>query len=165
MHTLSLSLLGPFAASIEGSPLSNFRTKSVQALLVYMAVEGRSGGLIRRETIAEMLYPGLPPASSKKNLRQTLYELRLMFVAGTVPTDAQTELEPLLLADRHTLGLNSAWTVTLDTGRFENGAKSEDLGRLEETAAVYRGDFLSDFYLPDSSAFEAWAASNMAVTS
>jgi DNA-binding SARP family transcriptional activator len=34
---------------------------------------------------------------------------------------------------------------------------------LTEAAALYRGDFLADFYLPDSENFEEWAAARRAV--
>jgi len=156
MPILSLSILGPFSSTVGGSSLTKFRTRSVQALLVYLAVEGRTGGVIQREYLAEMLYPGLPPASSKKNLRQTLYELRQMIAATAA------EEEPLLVADRQTMALNQAWTIDLDASRFESGAKSEEPDRLEQAAVLYRGDFLNDFYLPDSGAFESWAAERRA---
>ncbi len=152
MPILSLSLLGSFYSTIGGSPLRVFRTKSVQALLIYLAVESQTGGAIQREFLAEMLYPGLPPTSSKKNLRQTLYEMRQL-IAGS-----GTEEQPLILADRQTVALNPSWTIDLDTNRFESGAQSEELDRLEQVAGLYRGDFLSDFYLPDSKTFEGWAA-------
>jgi DNA-binding SARP family transcriptional activator len=39
MSELSLSLLGPFQASLGKQHISDFRTRKVQALLVFLAVE------------------------------------------------------------------------------------------------------------------------------
>jgi hypothetical protein len=39
MTLLSLRLLGPFKAHYQGRPLSAFRTKATQALLIYLAVQ------------------------------------------------------------------------------------------------------------------------------
>ncbi len=67
---------------------------------------------------------------------------------------------PLVLADSDTLQLNPAAAVAVDARRF--AALSDrirpGLGELEEAIALYRGDFLADFYLPDSNPFEEWAA-------
>jgi len=47
--------------------------------------------------------------------------------------------------------------------RFENLLRGDpDVVPLQEAVALYRGDFLSDFYLPDSAPFEAWAAARRA---
>ena len=49
-----------------------------------------------------MLYPGLPPATSKKNLRQSLYELRQLLAAQSSAGGAADigTGPPLLLAAR-----------------------------------------------------------------
>src|SRR5512143_4085877 len=79
MPSLSLSLLGPFQASIAGAALTKFRTAKVQALLVYLLAEAefQPGVAQRREALMELLWPGLPLKSAQDNLRQTLYQLRL----------------------------------------------------------------------------------------
>lgn len=153
MPVLSLALLGPFAAAINGVTLANFRTKSGQALLIYLTVEGRGGSPIRREFLAELLYPGLTPASSKKNLRQTLYELRKIVAAQASAGDG-----PLVVADRQSVVLNPEWTVELDVIRFESELAGNKLKQLELAATLYRGEFLVDFYLPENVDFEAWSA-------
>lgn len=65
---------------------------------------------------------------------------------------------PLVLADSDTLQLNPAAAVAVNARRF--AALSDrirpGLGELEEAIALYRGDFLADFYLPDSNPFEEW---------
>lgn len=67
---------------------------------------------------------------------------------------------PLVLVDSDTLQLNPAAAVVVDARRFAAliGRIRPGLGELEEAVALYRGDFLADFYLPDSNPFEEWAA-------
>ncbi len=54
MASLSLSLLGPFRAVLDGSPLPGFRTKKVQALLIYLVTERAMPH--RREYLMELLW-------------------------------------------------------------------------------------------------------------
>ena len=53
MAHLSLTLLGPFQASLDGQPITAFRYDKVRALLAYLAVE--SDRPHRRETLAGLL--------------------------------------------------------------------------------------------------------------
>lgn len=74
MSMFTFSLFGSFSASLNGHPIA-FRSITVQALLIYLAAENENGPR-RREALSELIWPGMPPASARKNLRQTLYELR-----------------------------------------------------------------------------------------
>ena len=67
---------------------------------------------------------------------------------------------PLVLANSDTLQLNPAAAVTVDARRFAAliDRIRPGLDELEEAVDLYRGDFLADFYLPDSNPFEEWAA-------
>ncbi|UCC64798.1 MAG: tetratricopeptide repeat protein, partial [Anaerolineae bacterium] len=70
---------------------------------------------------------------------------------------------PFLLSDRQTIQINPAGEVRLDVARFrELIAGAPTPAGLEEAVALYRGDFLCDFYLTDSEAFEDWAAARRA---
>ena len=73
MSGLALSMFGQFQAALDGEPLEGFRTAKVQALLIYLAVEGTAQ---RRESLMTMLWPGMPETSARQNLRQILYYLR-----------------------------------------------------------------------------------------
>ena len=148
---LSVSVLGPFAAELDGAPLPPFRTRSVQALLVYLLCE--AGRPHTREALMTLLWPGMPQASAQANLRQTLYRLR-KHVSEVSSRDGAGTV-PLVLADRQHLQVNPEAAYRFDV----------DLLRSREPAAaieLYRGDFLEDFYLPDSDAFETWAAGRRA---
>ncbi|MCA9899753.1 MAG: winged helix-turn-helix domain-containing protein, partial [Anaerolineales bacterium] len=150
MNNLSLALLGPFQATLDDKPITQFRTKSVQALLIFLACEAERP--YPREQLMELLWPGMPQASAQANMRQTLYRLRKLIpeVKGQ-----RGDTVPLLLTDRQTLQINPDASYTLDVDDF---AASEPLPAI----GLYRGDFLADFYLPDSEAFEEWASARRA---
>jgi DNA-binding SARP family transcriptional activator len=159
MSILSLSLLGPFEASLDERPLHKFRTNKVQALLIYLATE--ASVVHRRDGLMALLWPGLPQQSAQVNLRQTLYRLR-QAIPEVTAKDGEG-IVPFLLSDRQTVEVNPDGDVQVDVARF-NKLLSHDPTpeRLAEAVALYRGDFLADFYLPDSDSFEDWAAAKRA---
>ena len=63
MNNLSLSLLGSFQATLDENPITQFRTKSVQALLIYLVCEAERPH--HREALMELLWPGMPQASAQ----------------------------------------------------------------------------------------------------
>jgi ABC-type oligopeptide transport system substrate-binding subunit/DNA-binding SARP family transcriptional activator len=159
---LAISVLGQFQAFLEGKPLAYFRTKKAQALLVYLLVEGthHPGAAHQREALMELLWPGLPLNSAQENLRQTLYQLRKALV-GVAGESADT----FLVANRQDIQVDPEFKYDLDSARFmrlfESSQRVDDPARqrrLEEAASLYSGDFLSDFFLVDSTNFEEWAS-------
>ena len=157
MASLVLSLLGPFQATYGQQRLSHLRVRSAQALLILLTVEGRAQ---QREQLVDLLWPGMPLASGRKNLRQALYELRQLFpVVGARDEGAEV---PLLLADRQTIRINEQAAVFLDLDQFDALLQTKEPHKLAQAVDLYRGDFLSDFFLPDSSTFEAWVAARRA---
>ena len=169
MTQLSLSLLGAFQASLNDETVTGFRTNKVQALLVYLAVEPEPQ---RRESLMTLLWPGMPERSARHNLRQILYHLRQAIpeLSSKDSGDDGHTAVSLLQANRQTIQLNPLAAVTSDAGRFEEllqrvqAHSHVDLltcfscrQTLEQAAELYKGDFLSDFYLDDSNEFEEWA--------
>lgn len=152
----SLSLLGAFAAVLDGRPLTKFRTSKVQALLIYLAVENKQAH--RRDFLMELLWPGLPQSSAQVNLRQTIHRLNEAIPAvGVKGSNAQTV--PLLLADWQTVQIHPDAAYELDVTTFTRLLKGKPTPeQLEQAIALYQGDFLADFYLADSNVFEEWAA-------
>jgi predicted ATPase len=154
MATLTLSLLGPFAAFLDERPLTKFTTNRVQALLIYLGVEAVTTP-VRRDTLMGILWPDLPQESAQTNLRQTLYRLR-----KTIPELTQRDGEnsvPFLLADRQTVQINPNGRFHLDVHQFTDLLKSDE-SHWPEAITLYRDNFLTDFYLSDSAPFEEWAA-------
>ena len=147
MLNLSVSLLGPFVATIDDEPLPPFRTRSVQALFIYLLSEAERPHTC--EALMALLWPGMARESAQANLRQTLYRLRKEIPEVSASTgDAPV---PLVLADRQQIQINPDAGYDLDVDVFTDAEPAEAI-------TLYRGDFLADFYLPDSEPFEAWAA-------
>ena len=168
MNELTLSLLGSFQADLNGRPIESFRTSKVQALLICISTEP---GPHSRELLMTRLWPGMPENSARHNLRQTLYHLRAIVPDSSIQNEGNDrQMVPIFLANRQAIELNPEAAVTTDVHQFDQligGAMTHnhlDLlicgecgERLEKAVALYKGDFLADFYLDDSSEFEEWA--------
>ncbi len=158
MPELRLSLLGPLIITLDGEPFDGIRLRPTLALCIYLACRPERH---RREHLMALLWPDWPQASAQQNLRQNLYVLRQAlpeidsYTGGSVP---------LMLADRDTLQLNPAAAVEVDALRFAALlAHPQPIPlQLAEAVALYRSDFLVDFYLPGSEPFEEWAEARRA---
>jgi len=71
---LSLLLLGPPQISVDGKPIPESRTKKIEALLVYLALE--SDRAHRRENLIGLLFGEMSDEAARTNFRQTLTRLR-----------------------------------------------------------------------------------------
>lgn len=157
MSGLSLKLLGSLDATLNDQPLIKFKTRRTLALLAFLSVEKSLGTHIhRRGLLTELLWPGLPPKSGRKSLRTTLYYLRQ--AVGDIPAADKEQAVPFLLADRSTVRINPAYPLALDVAEFDH-LISDTQDRWPQAVALYRGDFLTDFYIADANPFEEWAGS------
>ena len=160
MNGLSLALLGAVSVFYDGRPLERFRTNRVRALLYYLATESVLGtSSFRREALMELLWPGLPLQSAQANLRQTLYHLRQAI--PDMPAEAGDGVNHFLLSDRQIVRINPDYPVESDLARFNRFLDGSIEQRIDATE-LYRGDFLADFYLVDSAAYESWIAQRRA---
>jgi predicted ATPase/DNA-binding SARP family transcriptional activator len=116
----------------------HFDAHSAEALLVYLACQGRPVG---REALAEFLWPERTIQQARANLRVALYRLR-------------QQLEPYLLVTRQHIALAPTTPMPVDSLAFEAHLAT---GQLAEATLLYQGDFLDGFYLDGSAAFEQWA--------
>jgi len=105
------------------------------------------------------LWPGLPLQSAQVNLRQTIYHLRQAIPEK--PDEASGVDLPFLLSDRQTVRINPLYPIDSDVAGFIRFLEGSIEQRIEATE-LYRGDFLADFYLVDSSAYESWTATRRA---
>jgi DNA-binding SARP family transcriptional activator/tetratricopeptide (TPR) repeat protein len=144
MLHLSLTFLGSFQATLAGEPITAFRSAKVQGLLAYLALSHQ--GPQARDTLAALFWPDEPDAVAKKNLRQSLYQLRQ--VLGETASREGSHL----LATRSTVQFNPASDHALDVDAFL--AHLED-DQLEQAISLYQGDLLPGFTC-DSLLFEEW---------
>lgn len=160
MAHLSISVFGSLQVTLDGRPVTAFEYNKVRALLIYLVVEADHPQ--QRDSLATLFWPDLPHSTSRLNLRQALATLRRAI------GDSYAQ-PPFLHISRDTVQLNQASTYTLDSEQFytlyqrcANHAHpsasycADCLAWLQEAARLYRGDFLAQFTLKDSSAFEEW---------
>ncbi len=129
-----------------------FRTTKNAALAVYMACTGQAHP---RELLAEMFWPDRTLDAARSNLRAALTDLRKQVGSAVNVTRNSVKLPA-----GHTCWVDA---VALDEGlsRFDEVRKELGLtpvGRslLQESLAIYQGDFLGGFYV-NSPDFENWA--------
>lgn len=160
MSRLNISLLGSLQIKLDRSPLTDFATDKARALLVYLTVE--SDRPHRREALAGLLWPDQPERKANQNLRQALLHLRQAIGEGKrgrvflcVTRDA-IQINP----DADCLLDVSAFTSLIETCKPHRHRRLSTcrpcLQRLAQAVELYRGDFLEQFSLSDSAAFEEW---------
>jgi predicted ATPase/DNA-binding SARP family transcriptional activator len=161
MTRLSIRLLGPLQVALDDEPITDFATDKARALLAYLAVE--SDRPHRRDALAGLLWPEQSQDKARQNLRQTLARLRQAI------GDDQDGTGPFLLISRETIQFDlssdhwldvAAFTALVEDCKNHRHRKKERclpcLRRMEQMVALYRGDFLDQFFLEDSEAFEEW---------
>jgi DNA-binding SARP family transcriptional activator len=137
---LKLSLLGPFQIEIDEQPLLTLVSGKAQALLCYLAVNGRSHS---RQILAGLLWGDLPEADARRNLRGVLMKLR-------------HDLTPFLDITHQTIGINQHAHYQVDVNRFRTLVEEGGINNLQAAIALYQGEFLDEFYVRDAPDFEAW---------
>ncbi|MFB0538196.1 MAG: BTAD domain-containing putative transcriptional regulator, partial [Anaerolineae bacterium] len=161
MSHLALSLLGSPRIECNGEPIE-IRRRKAMALIVYLAVTGRSHS---RDALATLFWPEQDQSQARAGLRRALATLRK---ALRLAQDAALG-EGWLEVDRKTVGLNPDAAVWLDVDEFQDrlaecrthGHPQDQvclacLPLLAEAAALYRDDFLAGFTLRDSPGFDEW---------
>ena len=162
---LSLRLLGPPEASLEGLPV-RFRIKKELALLCYLAAEG---GRHPRRELAELLWPESEERHARADLRAVLHKLRKTLkedgahdgVARFFVIESnRLELEPReieLDLEAFEAAVSLARRETSLGGRSAAaGGRRELIGRLQGDLELYRGEFMEGFSLEDAPEFELW---------
>lgn len=135
-------MLGPPQVRLDGAPLDTDRRKAI-ALLAYLAVTARAH---TREQLAALLWPDYTRDSALAYLRRTLWELN------------HSLGKEWLRLERDNIALPRAPGLWVDTDDFLTLTHSPSSSNetLAQALALYRGDFLSGFYVADTASFEDW---------
>jgi len=139
---LSINLLGPVVIESDDCQLGKL-PKKARALVAFLAAQ--KGQAVSRERLADLLWPYQGSEQARHSLRNCLLELRKAL---------GREAGPHLAADFASCRIQHA---VVDLGDFERLSRSQDRCELEAAAALYRGDFLADFYIA-SEPFQEWLA-------
>ncbi len=161
MNRLELTLLGTATVAIDGRAPLHFRTDKIRALLVYLALEGERPH--QRQSLAGLFWPEMPEQTALKNLRQSLHRLQ-----QTLDEPSPGLSQAFLTITRQTVQCDPA-LLDVDVTQFQTLLAAceghphrhlhlchDCLERLRLAAALYQGELLAGFSLPDSTAFEGW---------
>lgn len=149
MAHLTLSLLGPFQANLDGKPIAGFESDKVRALLAYLATE--SDQPHSRGKLAGLLWPERPDQDARSNLRYALSNLRRAI-------GDREATPPFLNVSRQTIEFNTKSDSSVDVVTLAAHLEQPPSAvlDLEKAIALYRGDFLEGFFVADSVPFEEW---------
>ena len=150
---IRLKLFGsPLIESTDTSPLTQFRSRKIEALFYYLAV---TPGQHRRTRLASLLWSELPDDQALGNLRYALWNMR------------QVLDKTLFKADRLTITFRLNDNIWVDVNEFHTLLKAidktaaekitvENISPLQQAADLYRGDFLDGFEADEAPLFDDW---------
>jgi predicted ATPase/DNA-binding SARP family transcriptional activator len=134
---LEIRTLGGLLITEDGEPIMDFRSNKAQALLVYLAVEGR---MISRGELIGLLWPESSEKHAMTSLRVVLSTLRQRVGAYLDISRSHLVLKP-------------------DAEIYFDGIDLEEKvarGDIEGALALNSGDFLTGFDIRESAAFDEW---------
>ncbi len=116
-----------------------------QALLYYLLL---APGPVSRDTLTALLWPEADAHHARSSLRNALYQLQRRLPEGA------------LQVDRNTVALAPRYRWDVDVHRLETLlAQPITLEGVRAMVALYRGDFLQGFHVPEAAAFSHWQTS------
>lgn len=150
MNQISFSLLGKLSGCCDGAEIPGLELHRVQELLCYLLIYRRRNH--NREQLASVLWGETSTAQSKKNLRQTIWQLQT-----ALHQERQPVLARLLMVDNEWIQVNPDASYWLDIAVLEDAflavqavpdshLTAEQKRLLEESAGLYRGDLLEGWY-------------------
>jgi DNA-binding SARP family transcriptional activator len=151
MSRVALYLLGPPRLDRDGATVRLKRRKAL-ALLAYLAMKPGDNS---RDALAELLYGALGRDRSRSDLRPLISLLAGALGQGVLQADRQS----VAVVPGRGLWIDVAQhRRLLDAARASQTQGEHARAAKELTAAVplYRGEFLSGFYLADCPDFEDW---------
>lgn len=141
MTFLNLSFLGTFQAFLNNRPITTFRSAKVQGLLAFLALEAHQPHA--RDLLASIFWPEQSDQVARKNLRQSLYQLRQVLEDDTAA---------FLNITRNQVQFNTTSNYQLDVEAFLRAINDK---QWEKAISYYHGDLLTGFTC-DSLPFEEW---------
>lgn len=153
---MDVHLLGRFEVQAGDRIVRGFESRKVRVLFAYLVL-GDDQPEPSRSRVAALLWPDLPEAAGRRNLRQALYNIRQTLAAAGVAHN------PVVSGGSGTLTLSPEIDVAVDVLTFEqlvarglNGGGPLDAEALASAIPMYRGDFLDGLYLEEGLALEEW---------
>mgnify|MGYP001185023496 CR=1 FL=1 len=138
---LTLGLFGSLTILSDQQPVE-VKSKKAVAVLVYLLLQQRCQS---RDYLAALMWPEADQTHARANLRRALWTLN------------QTPLGAALQVDDDAVAF-TADSVAVDVFKFERLLVQGPLNvqAFQQAAALYDGDLLANFTLPDCGDFELW---------
>ncbi len=149
MTALQISLLGSLQVGAGEAIHQKFESNKVRGLLTYLIAEMDKPH--SRESLAEMFWSETSTQAALANLRYALADLRKV-----IGDDEASP--PYLLISRESLQFNTGSDHLLDIAEFKKLIETNDIEKLKQAVALYRGDFLEGFPSIENDSFEEWIA-------
>lgn len=151
---LTLELLGAPRIILDGQEITGFNTRKDLGLVIFLAESGASHS---REELAGLLWSDLPEDKARRNLRNSLSNLRKLLGSEWFAGSGRLAWESRDHWESDTRQLYGAvqrlqhWTAQSD-----RLASAHYLQGLNNTLGVYKGEFLKGFHLLNAAIFEEW---------
>lgn len=152
VHQLEICLFGGMAVTLDGQPVTKFRSAKTRALLAYLAA--RPDQPHERTYLATLLWDEYADSAAKTNLRIELSNLKKLL-----------NNHPALEISRNTVTFYSEW-ADVDVTTFQRGvadflalpseSQSQMLAKLQGMLALYNGEFLAGFQVNNALTFTEW---------
>ena len=130
MPELNAKLFGTPAVSVDGREIT-LPYKKADALLYYLILKRKT----TRSELIGLLYEDTDSATALKNLRHAIYTIRKAFA-----------FDPFVPGQHSIVEFSADVEIACDVYDFERG----------DMLSAYHGEFLKDFNVSHSSAFDAW---------
>ena len=150
MCRMRFSLFGKLCTQIDGHEVASLEGRKLQELLCYLLVHRQRPHA--RETLASLLWADATTSQSRKNLRQTLWQLQsLLEIQQSGPPMA------FVMADVEWIRMDLPAGIWLDVAEFEGafeavrstpscGLTMEQADHLRTAVDLYKGDLLEGWY-------------------
>ncbi len=149
---LSVRLLGSPQLQLDDRPVDVPRRKS-RALIYYLAAHAEP---LTRDHLLALFWPDTGRAAAQQTLRTTLHGLRKILGAPLIIEDDKLTVGPD--SDVDVRRFAAALQPPLSHLQLPAALQASNVQSLTPTLQLYRGDFLDGFTLPDTPAFDDWAA-------
>ncbi len=149
LSKIRVRLLGGFEVWAGERQIAGFESQKVRALLAYLICNRRRA--FTRDHLAGMLWPERDGDAARHALRQAVYNLR-----SKLP-----DAGALLQVTNLEIGFVPRADLWLDVEAFEESlrlgsGRAVDPHYLAAAVQLYRGEFLTGFFVKDSPDFEDW---------
>ncbi len=159
MACLSLGLFGGIQITLDGTPITRFRSDKARALLAYLALEQDRAPT--RAALCGIFWGEQPEQEARHNLSQTLLYIQHALAKETVARHFEISRASIQFrresdADIDAREFLQLWKECDAHSHRRLDACAACVARLERACALYRGELLAQFFLDDSPAFEEW---------